>query len=340
MKRNLICFLAAVVTTLVPLVGSAQEPAPPGQEINPAVIEVNGDKIYAAEISMIMRNIVAQMGGEQPSAENEQALMQMATQRIVEQKLLAQEARRTNVKVNEERLAEMIQNVEQQAGGRERLESSLETFGMTYDQLAASLREIELARSLIDTQLSATIVVTDEEVQKFYAENPERFDAEATVRARHIIFNCPLDADAKTSSEARAKAEEARQRAIGGEDFAELARELSEGPTAERGGDLGFFTQGQTAPTFANASFALQPGEISPVVRTDFGYHVIKVEERRPARHIPLEEVSDHVKNLLVQQKTGQTVGQLVEALADRAKIINLVDGSEMDVNTNPQVPQ
>jgi parvulin-like peptidyl-prolyl isomerase len=158
------------------------------------------------------------------------------------------------------------------------------------------------------------------------------------VRARHIIFNCPLEADAKANSEARAKAEEARQRAVAGEDFAELARELSEGPTAEKGGDLDFFTHGQTAPTFANAAFALQPGGISPVVRTEYGYHVIKVEERRPARHIPLDEVSDHVKNLLVQQKTGRTIGQLVEALADRAKIVNLIDGSEMEVKTNSPV--
>ena len=286
MKRHLIQTLVIVVTSLVVATGAAQEPATPPQEVNPAVIAVNGDKIYAAEISMTMRNIVAQMGGQQPSAENEQALMQMATQQVVEQKLLAQEARRTNVQVNEDRLAEMIQTVEQQAGGREQLEGRLATFGMTYDQLVGALHDVELARSLISSQISPTISVTDEDVQAFYSENPEMFDAEATVRARHIIFNCPLEADAKTNSEARAKAEEARQRAIAGEDFAELARELSEGPTAERGGDLGFFTHGQTAPTFANAAFALQPGGISPVVRTEYGYHVIKVEEKRPARHI------------------------------------------------------
>lgn len=337
MKRHLIHALMIVVITLVASAGTGQEPAAPAQEMNPAVIEVNGEKIHAAEISLTMRNIVAQMGGQQPDAEKQQALMQMATQRVIEQKLLAQEARRTNVKVNEDRLAEMVQTVEKQAGGREQLESKLGTFGMTYDQLAESLREMELSRALIETQLSASIEVSDEEVRAFYSQNPEEFNAEATVRARHIIFNCPLTADAKTNAEARAKAEEAHQRAIAGEDFAELARELSEGPTAANGGDLGFFTHGQTAPTFANAAFALQPGGISPVVRTDFGYHVIKVEERRPARHIPLDEVFEQVKNMLMQQKTAQSVGQLVEALADRAEIINLIDGSKMEVRTNPR---
>jgi peptidyl-prolyl cis-trans isomerase C len=339
MKRHLNRVLLIVVTLLMPMTALAQAPAQPAQDVNPAVIEVNGQKIHAAEISMAMRNIVAQMGG-QPNPENEQAIMQMATQRMIEQTLLAQEAKRTKVKANEERLAEMVRTVEQQAGGRESLESSLASIGMTHDQLVNSLRDIELSRSLIETQISPTIQVSDEEVQTFYKENPEMFDAEAQVRARHIIFNCPLTADAQTNTETRARAEEARQRAVAGEDFAELARELSEGPTAPNGGDLGFFTHGQTAPQFANASFALQPGEISPVVRTEFGYHVIKVEERRPARRIPLDEASDHLKNLLIQQKTGETVGQLVEALADRAKIVNLVDGTDMVPGANQQVPQ
>ena len=100
---------------------------------------------------------------------------------------------------------------------------------------------------------------------------------------------------------------------------ARLESLLPRADAAANGGDLGFFTHGQTAPTFANAAFALQPGGISPVVRTDFGYHVIKVEERRPARHIPLDEVFDQVKNMLMQQKTAQSVGQLVETLVDRA---------------------
>ncbi len=185
---------------------------------------------------------------------------------------------------------------------------------------------MELSRSLIEKQISPTIQVTDEEVKAFYEENPELFDAEAQVHARHIIFNATLEADAQTVAEARTKAEEARRRALAGEDFAELARALSEGPAAPKAGELGFFTQGQTAPAFSAAAFALEPGGISPVVRTPFGLHVIKVEENRPARRLPFDEVFDHVRNLLVQKKTGQNVGKLVESLADKATVVNLVD--------------
>jgi peptidyl-prolyl cis-trans isomerase C len=326
MKR----LLALAIALVMPVAVNAQAPATPASDVNPAVLEVNGEKIYAAEISMTMRNVVAQMGGNN-TPENQEAAVQLATQRMIEQTLLAQEARRTNVQPNEERLAEMVRTVEQQAGGREALESNIGTLGMSYDQLVGFLREMELTRSLIARQISPTIQVSDEEVKTFYTENPELFDAEEQVRARHIIFHCPLEADAQATAEARGRAEKARQRALAGEDFAELARELSEEDvTAARGGDLGFFTRGQTAPQFANAAFALQPGGISPVVRTEFGFHVIKVEERRPARHLPLDEVFDHVRNLLIQQETGETVGQLVESLADKATIVNLIDGGPL----------
>jgi peptidyl-prolyl cis-trans isomerase C len=328
--------LVLAMTLIAPAAVIAQAPAAPAGNVNPAVLEVNGEKILAAEISMTMQNIVAQMGGRD-NVEDEDTLVQMATQRVVEQTLLAQEARRTNVQPSQERLAEMVRVIEKQAGGREALESSIATFGMSYDNLVGFLREMELARSLIEKQISPTIQVSDEEVRSFYTENSELFDAEEQVRARHIVFAATLEADAQTVAETRAKAEKARQRALAGEDFAELARELSEGPTGPSGGDLGFFTRGQMAPQFANAAFALQPGGISPVVRTEFGFHVIKVEEKRPARHLPLDEVSDHVRNLLAQQKTGQAIGQLVEALADKATIMNLVDGGPLEKQQPPQ---
>ena len=326
MKRHIkIAFtLIAVVSATTATV--AQEPAAPSQDLNPAVIEVNGEKIFAAEISMTMQNIAAQAGGRE-NVESEQVLVEMATQRVVEQTLLAQEAVRTNIQPNELRMAQMIQAIEQQTGGREALETNLGAFGMSYDQLVEFIREMELSRSLIEKQVSPTIQVSDDEVSAFYDENPQLFEAEEQAHVRHIIFNVTLDADALTVSQARLKAENARQRALAGEDFAELARELSEGPAAANGGDLGFFSRGQTAPTFTAAAFALEPGGISPVVRTEYGFHVIKLEEKRPAGILPLDQVFEHVRGLLIQKKTGQSVSQLVDSLAEKATVLNLVDG-------------
>ena len=313
--------LAAPVTTL------AQGASAPPTDLNPAVLKVNDDTIYAAEISMVMQNIVAQLGGPD-KVEDQQQVVQMATQRVVEQKLLAQEARRFGIQADELRVAQMMQAVEQQAGGREALEATLKTRGSSIERLTAMFTEMDLARSFIEKQISPTIKVTDEEVTTFYAENPELFLTDEQVHARHIIFMAAQDADAQTVVDARAKAEEARKRALAGEDFAELATELSEGPSAPKGGDLGFFTREQMVPTFAAAAFDLEVGGISPVVRTSFGLHVIKVVEKRPAGKLPFDEVSEHVRSNLVQQKTGETVGELLNSLAEKATVTPLMAGA------------
>ncbi len=316
---------ATILLTLVAIaaIGFAQEAPAPGANINPAVLKVNDDLVYASEISMVMQNIAGQMGGRD-KVQDEQQLVQMATQRVVEQKLLSQEALRIGIQPNDLRIAQMAQTIVKQAGGREALDGSLTKMGSNYEQVMEMIREMDLVRSLIEQKISPSIQVSDEEVASSYAEHPEMFKNDAQVHARHIIFAAGEDADAGTVAAAGAKAEKARERALAGEDFAELAREVSEGPSASTGGDLGFFTREQMMPAFADAAFALEPGQISGVVRSPFGFHVIKVEEKRPAGTLPLDEVSDNLRSQMVQQKTGHEVGKMVEALADTATITPL----------------
>jgi parvulin-like peptidyl-prolyl isomerase len=274
---------------------------------------------------MVMQNIAGQMGGRD-KVQDQQQLVQMATQRVVEQKLLSQEALRVGIQPNEPRITQMAQTIEQQAGGREALDASLAQMGSNYEQVTEMMREMDLVRSLIEQKISPSVQVSDADVASFYAENPEMFKNDAQVHARHIIFAAREDADAETVATAGANAEKARERAVAGEDFAGLAREVSEGPSAATGGDLGFFTREQMVPAFADVAFALEPGQISGVVRSPFGFHVIKVEEKRPAGTLPLDEVSDDLRSMLVQQKTGEEVGKMVEALADTATITPLIE--------------
>jgi len=249
----------------------------------------------------------------------------MATQRVVEQKLLAQEARRQGYKVNDLRVAEMAQEVEKQSGGRENLDQALAAKGTSYDQLLITLKEMDLVRTLIEKQISPTITITDDEIAAFYADNTKMFTTPEQVHARHIIFAAGENADADTIINARTNADEARRRALAGEDFAELARELSEGPSAPDGGDLGFFTYQQMVPPFAEAAFALDVGEISDVVRSNFGFHVIKVEEKKPSVMLTLDETRDQVRLLLTQQQTAEKVKEMIRSLGEKAEIVPLV---------------
>jgi peptidyl-prolyl cis-trans isomerase C len=315
-------FRIAIALTALLTAGqvAAQTPAQPTQDVNPAVLEVNGEKIYAAQISMVMSNIQAQMSGQGQQPE-EKDLVSMATQRVVEQKLLAQAARREGLQADELRVAEMMKQLEQQSGGRAGLEASLATRGSNVEQIEELVREMDLSRSYIAQKIFPQVTVSDEELEAFYAENPETFRVPERVHARHIIFAATADADDATAEAARAKAESARERALAGEDFAELARELSEGPTAERGGDLGFFPHAMMEPAFADAAFALEPGQISEVVRSNYGFHVIKVEEKRPPGIAPLDEVKEQARLALEQRKAGAAVEEKLKALSDSAEV-------------------
>jgi peptidyl-prolyl cis-trans isomerase C len=298
-------------------------------DLNPPVLKINDTTVYAAEVSMVMANIAGQLKLQGREAPDQQQLVQMATQRVVEQKLLSQEARRLGYRPNELRIAEMAKEVENQAGSREALDESLASKGTDYNDLMATLEEMDLVRTLIDKQLAPKISVSEEDVLTFYNENQEIFSTPEQVHARHIIFAANERATADQIISARNNADEARKRALAGEDFAELARELSEGPSAPKGGDLGFFTYQQMVPPFAEAAFALDAGEISEVVRTNFGFHVIKVEEKKAAVVKPLEEVSGQARQILIQQNIAAEVQVMLKTLGEAATIVPLADGQE-----------
>jgi len=131
----------------------------------------------------------------------------------------------------------------------------------------------------------------------------------------------PQNATPEQKAEAKKKAEALQKRAAKGEDFAALAKENSEGPSAKDGGELGYFAQKQMVKPFADAAFALKPGEVSDVVETRYGYHVIKVEDKRAAGKVPLSEVKDRIRESLQQQKVGEAVRGILSQLQKDAKI-------------------
>ncbi len=159
--------------------------------------------------------------------------------------------------------------------------------------------------------VTANAVISDEELKKFYQEHEKDFVLPESVKLRHIFVEAPKDASADIKGKARAKAEGILQRLKKGEDFPKVARESSEDPdTAAKGGELGYLSPGKTnSEEFEKAAFALKPGEISPVVETPFGYHIIKVEERKEKRMVPFEEAKEYIRQNLrgqLEQKKAQ----------------------------------
>jgi peptidyl-prolyl cis-trans isomerase D len=151
------------------------------------------------------------------------------------------------------------------------------------------------------------VTLSDEDLQRFYRRHLDRYDIPDQVRASHILVRIPDEATTETREEKRAAAEKILADARGGKDFAQLARTHSEDiGSAARGGDLGFFPRGSMVPSFEATAFALAPGQISGLVETNYGYHIIRVEERIQARVKPLEEVKEEVEAGLLAERARQ----------------------------------
>ncbi|HKJ93188.1 MAG TPA: peptidylprolyl isomerase [Longimicrobiales bacterium] len=163
--------------------------------------------------------------------------------------------------------------------------------------------------------------ISDEELQAIY----EQQQPGTRVHARHILFSVPSDATPEQRDSIHAEAEKIRQRALAGEDFAKLAREYSQDPgTAQKGGDLGTFGRGQMVGPFEDAAFALKPGQISDVVETPFGYHIIKVESRETPS---LQKMGPQFRQQVLQQREQKRLQAFVDSLTSAADV-QVVDGA------------
>lgn len=182
-----------------------------------------------------------------------------------------------------------------------------------------------------DAQVQELLKKDPDRVRKAYEARRSEFDRPEEVRARHILIRVPRNADAKAREAARKKIEAIRKRILAGADFATVAKEVSEDPqTREKGGDLGFFSRKDMVPAFDQAAFNLAPGKVSDVVETQYGFHLIQVEKKRPALVVPFEEAREKVARQLLEQDAARDEARKeAEALAGDVKAGgNLVDSA------------
>jgi peptidyl-prolyl cis-trans isomerase C len=174
--------------------------------------------------------------------------------------------------------------------------------------------------------VAAKVAVTDAEVDAFYKQNLDRFKQADSVHARHILIGVPQNATADVKKQARAAAQAVVGQLKRGAPFEDVAKKMSSDTgSAQNGGDLGFFPKGQMTPAFEKAAFALKPGETSGIVETPFGFHIIRVLERRDARTAPFEEVSGQIKEFLTRGQREKKLEAFVTQIKTKAKIEILV---------------
>jgi parvulin-like peptidyl-prolyl isomerase len=176
--------------------------------------------------------------------------------------------------------------------------------GLSWEDYRQKLREQIKRAKLVSRVARREVTVDDEGLKRFYIEHIERFKESDQIRASHILIMIPQDADDLLVEALRHKGEKILEKLRRGKDFGELARLYSDDVSAKNGGDLGFFKRGELLPEFERVTFNLQTGQISGLVRTKIGFHIIKITERKEGSVIPFEEVTEKVKNQYIEEES------------------------------------
>jgi peptidyl-prolyl cis-trans isomerase C len=307
----------------VPGAPPAIKPMPP--QIPDVLARVNGEKIERWEFDNAVKRMEARAGGPVPPDKRDEVLRGVLDQ-LVAYHLLAQESRARKLPVPDTDVDARLAEIRKGFATEEAFKQGIAAQGLTLEQLKAQAKtSIEVAK-VIDVEVNTKVAVQDPEVKGFYDQNMERFKQGDSVHAAHILIGVPQGATPEQKTEARTRAATVLKTIRAGGDFATLARANSADPgSAQNGGDLGFFPKGQMTPAFEEAAFKLKPGTVSPLIETPFGFHIIKVIERRAPRTAPFAEVSGQIKDFLTQGQREQKLEQFVEQVKAKGKVEILV---------------
>ena len=299
---------------------AADASAPPAVDTVPddlpeVVARVDDYSITREELERAVRSAEIQAGQALPSQFRD-SVYRAVLDRLVAFHLLLQESERRSIAVGDAAVEARIDTIRSGFPDEEAFEAQLDSWNTSLYILRGEARRDLLVERVLESAVLAGVEIDPESVQAFYDQHPAQFTERGGVRARHILIGVSPDAAEPDRAEARERARRLRIDAANGGDFEALAREHSEDPgSAADGGDLGLVVEGQTVPAFEAALFALEPGELSDVVETPFGFHVIQLVERREDRLVPFEEAGGPIRDLLLQQERQARTAAFIDEL-------------------------
>jgi len=327
----------------------APEAPKPAVAINPeeVIIKVNGVEIKRAVLEQFVDQrakmqlqMLGPMGSNLPpdAMENiKQRLRPQVFEMLIDKELAEQQIKAKQIQITDEQIDVRIEEIAKSRGKTVKdMEGEMAASGAKMEEVRKEIRLSMGLDKLLESEMSdADKTVTDDEAKKFYDDNIKQFSQPEQVQASHILLGTKdMDAAAKTA--AKTKAEEVLKLVKGGGDFAALAKEHSTCPSKERGGDLGYFAKEQMVPEFANAAWAMKVGDISDIVESQFGFHIIKVTGRKDAVTESFDKVKEQIVNNLKMQKRQQFWTTFRVKMRDGAKIEKLVEFKMPEMPTAP----
>jgi parvulin-like peptidyl-prolyl isomerase len=290
-------------------------------ELPEVVATVNGQNITKQQLQDIFNAALQSSGAKIGDLNSQQQLggYTQLLQDLIMDKLVAEAASSENV--SDADVDAELAKVKGQFPDDKAFQEQIAQAGMTPDELKKNIRTGLQQSRWMKSQVK-TSEITDDQAKSFYESNIKEFEQPETVKASHILFMVDPDAQADVVKQKEEAATKAAERAAAGEDFTKLAKELSEEPGAsESGGDLGFFPKDRMVPEFADAAFAQKVGDISKPVKTQFGWHVIKVTDKKAAGTMPFDQVKEQVAAYLKSNNQREAVQAVLNKLKESAKI-------------------
>lgn len=260
------------------------------------------------------------------------AMRREAMDLMIQQELIRQAADAQGIEVTSAEIDAALAELNEPFSNSEEFLRRLDTEGFTEEEYREHLRRMIAATRYLDGIRTAESTVTDQELETYYRENERRLTLPEQVRVRHILLAWKPLGTTDDRAALREQMTPILQQARSGADFAELAKKHSEDSTASAGGDTGFFFRGQMVPAFEAVAFALQPGDVSDMVETPFGMHILRVEERREARLLPLDEVREQLRDHVRQEKMESAVERENTRLREQARIEILIPLERTDM--------
>ncbi len=305
------CFGAAAVAA-APVIAASKKAA----VVNGTVISVSE---LDNEVNQAKRRMAQQ--GQMVKEADTAKLRGQILDRLIEQKLLYAQSKKEGIQISDKTIDEHIAKLQARFPSKEAFDKALKQMNLTEADLKEKTREGMAIQELINRDVAGKITISDDEVEKFYKSHPEFFKQPEQVKASHILIKSGAKDDHAKKDAAKKKIEDILKKVKNGEDFAELAKKYSEGPSSKQGGDLGYFGRGQMVKPFEDAAFALKPGQVSDIVQTRFGYHLIKVTDKKAAGTVPFKDVKEKIRGYLKQQKINSALEAYIKKLKDGAKI-------------------
>lgn len=308
MKRLLISLLC-----LAPFVASAEM-------VDRIAAVVNNDIITLSEVEARIAPDLAKLRQEPDATKRAEArsfLVKRGLELLIGEKLMESQVKELNIEVADSEIEMGMDDVKKQNNiSSEQFEALLGQEGYTLASYKSFMRKHLARLKLVNLKVRSKVKISDEDLKAEYARWSHDEANEFEVHARHLLVQVAAKATPEQIEVARLKAfglmEEAKKP---GTNFAELAKKKSEGPSAADGGDLGFFRRGVMMADFEKAAFSLPIGGISEPIRTKFGWHVLKVEERKALNAPPLEEVKDKLREAMLRSQLEKYTDQYVQEL-------------------------